>query len=719
MITLPSAEPLIERVEASLGPEAAATVRRAYAFAAQAHAGQRRLSGDPYIVHPLEVATILAELQLDEVTLCAALLHDVVEDTQVTLDEIRQNFGNDVALIVDGVTKLGKLNFSSKAEAQAENTRKMFVAIAKDIRVLLVKLADRLHNMRTLRYLPRHKQISIARETLEIFAPLAHRLGMANVKWELEDLALRYLDPPQYYRIANQVMEKRTEREAHVEEAIRLLRSKLEEAGLQADVSGRPKHIYSIYHKMVTQHKALNEIYDLLAVRVIVESLRDCYAVLGMVHALWKPIPGRFKDYIAAPKPNGYQSIHTTVVGPKGVPLEIQIRTWEMHRTAEYGIAAHWRYKEGNRAPDELDQKFSWFREILEWQQDFADAQEFMDSLKIDLFSDKVLVFTPKGDIVELPAHAVPIDFAYHIHTEVGNHCVGAKVNGKMVSLDTELHTGDIVEILTSKQSYGPSRDWLKIAKSSQAKSRIRQWFKREARESNIVRGREEIHAELRKVGIDASSVPDEVWQDLFKHLNVHTMDDLCAAVGYDGIKAERVASRIAEKLQPAKAEKALPKLAPEPPHKTGKGGHGVRVAGEDDLFVRLSHCCNPIPGDEIIGFITRGRGVSIHRADCPNIVSLPDKERLVATSWVNDPQLWYYIDLQVTALDHSGILREVIDAVAETRTQVKLVNGRVDKQHLAVIDMTLAIRNKEHLSKVVERIKHVPDVYTVERVTQ
>jgi GTP diphosphokinase / guanosine-3',5'-bis(diphosphate) 3'-diphosphatase len=703
-------------------PEDLELIRRAYKYADEAHRGQLRRSGEPYITHPLAVATILAELRLDAVTLAAALLHDVVEDTKVTDDELVRQFGTEVAALVDGVTKLKRIKFDSTEEQQAENLRKMFMAMAKDIRVLLIKLADRLHNMRTLKYQPPEKQIRTARETLEIFAPLAHRLGIYTVKWELEDIALRYLNPQQYYRIVHLMAQKRKERESYVNDVIEMLREKLRELDISAEVSGRAKHIYSIYRKMVSQHKEFNEIYDLFAVRVIVDSVKDCYGVLGVVHTMWKPMPGRFKDYIAMPKANMYQSLHTTVIGPRGEPLEIQIRTWEMHQTAEYGIAAHWVYKEGGQKADgAFSQKLAWFREVLEWQQDFRDAQEFMETLKLDLFSDEVFVFTPKGDVIELPAGSVPIDFAYRIHTEIGNRCIGAKVNGKIVPLDYRLRTGDIVEVLTSKHSYGPSRDWLKIVQSSQAKSKIRQWFKREKREENVARGRELIEKELirQKLDVHALLTPSAL-QDALQKFNFAKEEDMYAAVGYGGLSPVQVVTRLLDKYRRDHAGQPLDKVSLELRERTAPSQNGVRVRGVDNLLIRFARCCNPVPGDEIVGFITKGRGVSVHRADCPNVESLrQDHERVIDVEWAGTADQSYLVDLELIALDRHGLINEVMNAVAETKTDVTAVSGRVDAKKVAHVNLTVRIRNLEHLRSVVERLKRLKDIHAVRRLIQ
>ncbi|GGE13052.1 GTP pyrophosphokinase [Marinithermofilum abyssi] len=695
-------------------------IEKAYLFAEEAHRGQTRKSGEPYIVHPVEVAEILADLKMDATTLTAAILHDVVEDTGVTLEMLEAEFGETVAQIVDGLTKLKKhMKYKSTAEHQAENHRKMFVAMAQDIRVILIKLADRLHNMRTLKYLPETKRRRIAKETLEIFAPLAHRLGISTIKWELEDIALRHLNPQQYYRIVNLMKKKRAEREQYLDEVIATLRERLEKMGLNADISGRPKHIYSIYRKMVKDHKQFNEIYDLLAVRVIVDTIRDCYAVLGIIHTIWKPMPGRFKDYIAMPKANMYQSLHTTVIGPKGEPIEVQIRTTEMHRTAEYGIAAHWAYKEGSQVEGSFNDKLKWFREILELQQESNNAQEFVENLKMDWFSDSVFVFTPKGDVLELPSGSVPLDFAYRIHTEVGNRCIGAKVNNKIVPLDHKLKTGDIVEILTSKHSYGPSRDWLKLVKSSQARNKIRNWFKKERREESVAKGREMIEAALKKQDFDAGAIlgSDRV-KEVAEKFNFPDETDMYAAVGYGGLSATQVVNRLTDGLR---AEEEQPLVLPDVkaiPQRRKRVGHGVRVKGVDNLLVRLSRCCNPVPGDEIKGFVTQGRGVSVHRADCPNLKSV-EEERMVPVEWEGIGDQLYNVDIEISGLDRNGLLNEVLQAVSETRVNLVAVSGKADRRGMAKINMTISIRNLSHLQSVVEKVKTVRDIYSVRRIMQ
>nr|WP_257346635.1 bifunctional (p)ppGpp synthetase/guanosine-3',5'-bis(diphosphate) 3'-pyrophosphohydrolase [Pseudalkalibacillus decolorationis] len=701
---------------------------KAYEFAKDSHEGQFRKSGDPYIDHPVEVALILVNLEMDAQTISAGFLHDVVEDTDVSLQDLTELFGEEVSMLVDGVTKLKKIKFKSKEEQQAENHRKMFVAMAQDIRCILIKLADRLHNMRTLKHMPKEKQIQKANETLEIFAPLAHRLGISTIKWELEDVSLRYLNPQQYYRIVNLMKQKRTEREQYVQEVIQDIDERLQEVNIHADMWGRPKHIYSIYRKMTKQNKQFNEIYDLLAVRVVVDSIRDCYAVLGIIHTCWKPMPGRFKDYIAMPKANMYQSLHTTVIGPKGDPLEVQIRTEDMHRVAEYGIAAHWAYKEGanNNGNNTFEEKLTWFREILEWQNDATDAEEFMESLKVDLFSDMVFVFTPKGDVIELPSGSVPLDFAYRIHTEIGNQCIGAKVNSKMVPLDYNLKTGDIVEVMTSKHSYGPSKDWLKITQSSHAKNKIRQWFKKEKREENVLKGKELVEKEVKNHGYELKQVltQDNV-QTVAQKYNFTNIEDMYAAVGYNGITASQIATRLTDKMRkkieddPEKIVAAINDAKSFPEKKRTEVG--VQVKGIDNLLIRLSRCCNPVPGDDIVGYITKGRGVSIHRKDCPNIISEDTEHRLLPVDWEGDSQLTksYSVDIEITGFDRRGLLNEVLHAVAETKTNMSAVAGRSDKNKMATINITISIHNVNHLHKVVERIKRIPDIYSVRRMMQ
>ncbi|WP_019639918.1 RelA/SpoT family protein [Paenibacillus fonticola] len=704
-------------------------IREAYDFAEQAHHGQLRKSGEPYILHPLAVAEIVVNMQMDALSIIAALLHDVVEDTTVSLKEIYDHFGSDCAMLVDGLTKLERIKFQSKEEQQNENYRKMFIAMAQDIRVIVIKLADRLHNMRTLKFQSEESQRRIAYETLEIFCPIAHRLGISAIKWEMEDISLRYLNPQQYYRIANLMHKKRAEREEFIKNVIARIQEKLDEMGVEAELSGRPKHIYSVYKKMTTKNKQFNEIYDLLAIRIIVNNIKDCYATLGIIHTLWKPMPGRFKDYIAMPKANMYQSLHTTVVGPTGEPTEVQIRTKEMHRTAEYGIAAHWAYKEGTDT-NTPENKMTFFREILELQHEAKDASEFVESLKMDFFSDLVFVFTPSGEVIELPSGSVPLDFAYRIHTEVGNRTIGAKVNGRIVPLDHKLKTGDIVEILTSKHSYGPSQDWLKIAQSSHARSKIKQWFKKEKREENVDKGREAIERELKRAGLDAPQwMTEDKLLEAAKKYAFNDVEDMLSAIGFGGITASQIVTKLTEKLRKEQEEAEQIELTSEVKEvkaqsevRRSRPTNGVVVKGIDNLLVRFARCCNPVPGDDIIGYITRGRGVSVHRRDCPNIPTASDGEeaaRVIEVEWENAVEANYSVDIEITGHDRRNFLNEVLQAVSESKTNISAVSGRADKNKMALIHMTILIRNTDHLHSVVEKIKRVQDVYTVHRIMQ
>ncbi|TYP73816.1 RelA/SpoT family protein [Paenibacillus methanolicus] len=724
-------EQLLEKASTYLKEQDISRIKEAYEFAEAAHHGQVRKSGEPYILHPVAVAEVLVNMQMDVLSIIAALLHDVVEDTTVPLAEVRERFGETVAMIVDGLTKLEKIQFRSKEEQQNENYRKMFLAMAQDIRVILIKLADRLHNMRTLKYQSEEAQRRIAYETLEIFCPIAHRLGISAIKWEMEDIALRYLNPQQYYRIANLMKKKRVEREQYISDVIGRITEKLEEMGIEGDISGRPKHIYSIFKKMNDRNKQFTEIYDLLAIRIIVDNIKDCYATLGIIHTLWKPMPGRFKDYIAMPKANMYQSLHTTVIGPTGEPTEVQIRTWDMHRTSEYGIAAHWAYKEGAVVPgNNFEDKMTLFREIIELQHEASDASEFVQSLKMDFFSDLVFVFTPKGEVFELPAGSVPLDFAYRIHTEVGNRTIGAKVNGRIVPLDHKLKTGDIVEILTSKHSYGPSQDWIKIAQSSHARSKIKQWFKKEKREENVAKGREMLERELKRIGLEAPAfMADDKLLEAANKFTFNDIDDMLSAIGFGGITAAQIVTKLTEKMRKEAEEANQLELTTEkrevktaPALRKTRPTLGVSVKGVDNLLVRFARCCNPVPGDEIVGYITRGRGVSVHRVDCQNIQAETEGEeaaRVIEVEWEQSVEANYSVDIEITGYNRNGLLNEVLQAVNEIKTNIAAVTGRSDKNKLALIHMTILIRNIEHLNAVVERIKRVKDVYTVQRIMQ
>lgn len=716
---------LLTKIEAYYPKFDQELIERAYFFAQGAHAGQFRSSGEAFIHHPLEVACILAELELDLTTIVAGLLHDVVEDTRVTFEEIEAQFGPEVSFLVSGITKLGKIEFKSKEDHQAENLRRMFLAMARDVRVILIKLADRLHNLRTLGHHPVLKQREIAQETLEIFAPLAHRLGIYKIKWEMEDLAFRFLEPVKYYDLVAKIAKKRRECEDYINLVISKIWEQLEAVGIEADISGRPKNFYSIYLKMVDQGKDLAEIYDMIAVRVIVDTVRDCYAALGIVHTMWKPIPGRFKDYIAMPKQNMYQSLHTTLVCPLGEPFELQIRTWEMHRTAEYGIAAHWRYKEGGRLSDpQFEEKLSWLRQILEWQHDLRDAKEFMESLKIDLFSDVVFVFTPKGDVIELPAGSVPIDFAYRIHTDVGHHCIGARVNGRIVSLDYQLVNGDIVEILTSKQSSGPSRDWLSIAKTSHAKNRIRQWFKKEKREEKIIQGRELLEKEVRRVGAEPADFFKLEIEELARHFGFQSEDNLYAGIGNGVVTAAQVVGKVQDELR--KEKEQLPSVPTieakqllKPSDQEKQVITGIKVKGEKNLAVRFAQCCNPLPGDQIIGYITRGRGVSVHRVDCPNIACYyyDETERLIEVSWDHEVLASYQVEIEVKALDRPRLTSDIMNTIADTKTIINAVNARAKKNKMALVNLKIEIQDLEHLYTVMQKVSRVSDVLEVHRV--
>ena len=714
-----------------LGIDELEFVQMAYNIALEAHKKQVRKSGEPYIIHPIGVASILTGLNMDKETLAAAFLHDVVEDTDYTYDDIKNLFGVTVANLVDGVTKLGKLDFISKEDRQIESYRKMFLAMAKDIRVVLIKLADRLHNMRTMKFMPSHKQQSISRETLEIFAPLAHRLGISAIKWELEDLAFRYMEPDVYMDLQQQVKIKREEREGMVNEAMEVLREAVTKAGIKCELQGRPKNFYSIHKKMSRDKKSLDEIYDLLAIRVLVDSVKDCYGALGIVHSMWKPIPGRFKDYVAVPKTNMYQSLHTTVVSPSGQPLEIQIRTFEMHRISEYGIAAHWRYKEsGGSQPatgsnKSFDSKMSWLRQLLEWHGDLKDSREFVDTVKMDVFADEVFVFTPRGDVVDLPQGSVPIDFAYRIHTDVGNRCVGAKVNGRIVPLDFQLKNGDIVEVITSKQSNGPSRDWINIAGSNDTKNKIRNWFKKERREENIAKGQEMLEREVKRLGYEPKTMlAPEKLKEVANKLRIDTGENLIATIGYGGVTLNTVMTKLVDiykREQKAQTPKDLQEVLSElkPRQSKAKSSHGILVKGEDGIMVKLARCCNPIPGDPVVGYITRGAGISVHRADCPNVLSNKPEEqaRLIEVAWdvkVNDV---FKANLMISSADRPGLVSEILNVVSDSKLNIYALNVHPDQTHTCLPTMGLDISAVDQLNFVMNRIRRLKGIYSVERV--
>ena len=700
-------------------------IQEAFELAHKAHAEQIRATGEPYIIHPLSVAYILAELEMDVQGIIAALLHDVVEDTEYTLEDIRMMFGDDVAFLVDGVTKLSQFHYKDKEDQQLENFRKMFLAMAKDIRVVVIKLADRLHNMRTLGVFRREKQQRIARETLEIYAPLAHRLGIYNIKWELEDLCFHYLYPEEYYDLVRQMKQKRKAREEIVNDTMRVLHEHIEEAGIKATITGRPKHFYSIYKKMKRDNKDLSQIYDLYAVRVIVDTIPQCYAVLGIAHSLWKPLPNRFKDYIAVPKPNMYQSLHTTVIGTKGQPVEIQIRTWEMHHISEYGVAAHWRYKEGQHAnTKDFDAKISWLRRILEWQ-DTSNPKEFMNALKLDVFSDEVFVFTPKGDVINLPKGSIPVDFAYRIHTEVGNHCVGAKVNNKIVPIDTKLKNGDIVSIITSKTGK-PSYDWINMVGATESKAKIRNWFKKENREGNIARAQEQLPAEAARQGYSWKELIGKSRLDqVARSFNAGTADDLLASVGYGGVSVKAVLLKLIElykkdnnvqkPIEQLKTAKALENLKMHSIKKHSQSG--ILVKGESGLVVHLAKCCNPVPGDSIVGYVTRGRGVSVHRADCPNAVNFNDMDRLVDVEWEEDANEVFLVTIEVVSYDRTGLMADILAVLAGMKLSVAAANVKVQSNGMAVMNLGIQIKDLQQLEFVMTKLRRIKGVHSVRRM--
>ena len=714
-------------------------IEKAYKLAVKAHGDQRRKSGEPYIIHPLWVAIILADLEMDKETIAAGMLHDVVEDTKFTEEDIRREFGDEVALLVDGVTKLGRLSYSSdKLEVQAENLRKMFLAMAKDIRVIIIKLADRLHNMRTLQFMTPAKQKEKAKETMDIYAPIAQRLGISKIKTELDDLALKYSQPEVFYDLVNQINARKTEREEFVEQIVEEVSTHMKNANIKAEVNGRVKHFFSIYKKMVNQDKTVDQIYDLFAVRIIVESVKDCYAALGVIHEMYTPIPGRFKDYIAMPKPNMYQSLHTTLMSSVGQPFEIQIRTEEMHKTAEYGIAAHWKYKESNDGKKSVEaqeeEKLSWLRQILEWQRDMSDNREFLNLIKgdLDLFAEDVYCFTPQGDVKNLPNGSTPIDFAYAIHSAVGNKMVGARVNGKLVNIDYKIQNGDRIEILTSQNSKGPSRDWLNIVKSTQAKNKINQWFKKEFKESNIIRGKDMIATYCRAKSINVANIIQPKYQEIVqKKYGFKDWDSVLAAIGHGGLKEGQVVNRLVEEYgkdhrQAITDEVVLERVAEAVKNKVhiAKSKSGIVVKGIDDMAVRFSRCCNPVPGDEIVGFVTRGRGLSIHRTDCINMIHLSESERarLIPAEWETEVTEksggQYLAEIKMYANDQQGLLMEISRIFTEGNVDVKSMNVRTSKKGTATIEMGFIVHGREELERIVKKLQQLSGIIDIERAT-
>ena len=712
-------------------------IEKAYKVASEAHEGQKRKSGEPYIIHPLCVAIILADLELDKETIVAGLLHDAVEDTWMTYEEVEKEFGSEVALLVDGVTKLGQLSYSAdKVEVQAENLRKMFLAMAKDIRVILIKLADRLHNMRTLQYMRPEKQQEKARETMDIYAPIAMRLGISKIKVELDDLSLKYLKPDVYYDLVHKVALRKSEREQFVGAIVKEVKKHMDDANIKAQVDGRVKHFFSIYKKMVNQDKTIDQIYDLFAVRILVDTVKDCYAALGVIHEMYKPIPGRFKDYIAMPKPNMYQSLHTTLIGPNGQPFEIQIRTYEMHRTAEYGIAAHWKYKESSdgKAPvgKSEEEKLNWLRQILEWQRDMSDNKEFMSLLKndLDLFADSVYCFTPQGDVKTLPSGSTPVDFAYSVHRAVGNKMVGARVNGKLVPIEYEIKNGDRIEIITSQNSQGPSRDWLKLVKSTQAKNKINQWFKKELKEDNILKGKEMLAQYARAKGFKiANYTKTQYLEAVLRKYGFRDWDSVLAAIGHGGLKEGQVFNKLVEAYDKENKKNLTDEQVLEAASETqeklhiAKSKSGIVVKGIHDVAVRFSKCCNPIPGDEIVGFVTRGRGITIHRTDCVNVLNMSetDRTRLIEAEWQQPDtkeKEKYMAEIQVYANNRTGLLVDLSKIFTERKIDLRSINSRTSKQEKATISMSFEIGSKEELRSLIEKIRQVESVIDVERTT-
>lgn len=702
-------------------------IMKAYNYALSNHGTQKRKSGEPYIIHPIQVAYTLTEMGLDDATICAALLHDVVEDTQATTEDIVREFSQEISDMVDGVTKLGRLQYTSLKEQQVEDYRKMFLAMGKDIRVILIKLADRLHNMRTLKHLTRDRQIANAQETMDLYAPLANRLGMYSLKWELEDLSFKYLYPEEYRELVEGLDRKREERLSFIEKIMEEIRKQLKVQHIEAEITGRAKHLYSIYRKMKRDNKTLDQIYDLFALRILVNSVKDCYAALGVVHDLYNPMPGRFKDYIAVPKPNMYQSLHTTLIGAKGTPFEVQIRTWDMHRIAEYGIAAHWAYKEAGKNKKEnvivTQDKLAWLRETLEWQQELQEPEEFLNTLKTELFEDEVYVFTPRGDIKVLPTGATPIDYAYSIHAQIGHKMTGCKINSKMMPIITKLKNGDIVEIITSENAKGPSMDWLKFIKSSSAKNKIQQWFKKEQREENIEKGKELIEKEIKRIGMASKELhKPELVQVALDRYKYNSIEDMYAAVGFGAITSGKIIARILEEYkkihEDETIEEKLEQLSKEKkPIRGNSSNNGIVVKGIDNCLVKLSKCCNPVPGDEIIGYITKGRGVSVHRVDCINVKELlGEEERIIDVEWYNAKQTAYDVDIEVYSNDRQGLLADIIKAIYDSKVELMAVNSKTNKERIVLSEITVKVNGLEDLNKVMKLLRKVDSVYEVKR---
>lgn len=711
-------EDLIKIIEKYMTEEEVAFVMKAYEYAKLMHKDQKRKSGEPYIIHPVNVAIILADLDMDVETIVSALLHDVVEDTPATYDDIKEMFSEDVAKIVDGVTKLNKLNYKSSEAFQAENLRKMILAMNNDIRVIIVKLADRLHNLRTLEYMNEEKRKQKAQETIEIYAPLAGRLGIFKIKWELEDLSLRYLDPEGYYDLVEKINKKRSEREKEINEIIKKISAELDKQELHYDISGRPKNFYSIYKKMKGKSKSFESIYDLIAVRILVDTVKDCYAVLGIVHSMWKPLPGRFKDYIAMPKPNMYQSLHTTVISDTGEIFEIQIRTYEMHEVAEYGIAAHWKYKGGKTQGKDVDSKLDWLRQLLEWQKDLKDPKEFIDTLKIDFFDDEVFVFTPNGDVVDLPEGSTPVDFAYRVHTGVGNTCVGAKVDSRIVPLNYKLKNGNIVEVITQKSSSGPSRDWLKFVKSPRAKQKIKQWFKSKEKDISIEKGKELFDREAKKLCLDTNILDNEkIYQKLAKELSINSVNDLFASIGYGNFKEKLVINKILniknaiENIGLTKNEDDYLKSS-----SSKKDATGVRIDGLEGMKIKFAKCCNPVPGDEIIGFVTRGYGVSVHRKDCTNIANYLDSDRCLEAEWDTEASDKFLANVTIRAVDRTGILSEITAMAKEANVGIQSLSAKSNTISDIFIYLTFEVVGKDELDKMIQKLKTINGILDVYR---